>query len=186
MKSLGVHDLALDDREVDLGLVEPAGVDWGVDEGQVGPGALEAVDRALAAVGGAVVDDHDHALGVFVGVLGHELVDECVERFDPAPGGAAVEQLGASRVPAGEVAERALALVFVLDLPRLTGSGEQRWVLARSGLDRGLLVGADDVARRDAAVRLPSGPGRGRGSGLPSRRTAGRAGRSTSGAAETT
>jgi len=44
----------LDDREVDLDLVEPAGVDGQVDEDEILVVALEAVDRALAAVGGAV------------------------------------------------------------------------------------------------------------------------------------
>ncbi len=54
---VGLQHLALDDREVDLDLVEPAGVDGQVDEDEVLVVALEAVDRALAAVGGAVVDD---------------------------------------------------------------------------------------------------------------------------------
>ena len=53
---VGGEDLALHDGEVDLGLVEPAGVDGGVDEPEVVPRALEAVDRALSAVGAAVVD----------------------------------------------------------------------------------------------------------------------------------
>jgi len=49
-KSLGVQDLALDDRVVDVDLVEPAAVDRGVDEEQVAPAALEAVDALLAAM----------------------------------------------------------------------------------------------------------------------------------------
>lgn len=49
-------------REVDLGLAEAAGVDRRVHEDEIGSGALEAVDRALAAAGGAVVDDRQHAL----------------------------------------------------------------------------------------------------------------------------
>ena len=36
---VGGDDLALDDGEVDLGLVEPGGVDRGVDDDQVRPGA---------------------------------------------------------------------------------------------------------------------------------------------------
>ena len=44
---VGVEQLALDDRVVDLGLVEPAAVDGGVDEDQVAPAALEAVDGLL-------------------------------------------------------------------------------------------------------------------------------------------
>jgi hypothetical protein len=41
---VGVQELALDDRVVDLDLVELAAVDGGVDEDQVRPAALEAVD----------------------------------------------------------------------------------------------------------------------------------------------
>src|SRR5215210_9364991 len=40
--------LALEDREVDLDLVQPRGVDGEVDEDQVRPGALQAVDGGLA------------------------------------------------------------------------------------------------------------------------------------------
>jgi hypothetical protein len=46
---------ALQDREIDLDLVQPGGVHGQVDEHEVGPGVLEAVDRALAAVAAAVV-----------------------------------------------------------------------------------------------------------------------------------
>ena len=179
---VGGDDLALDHGEVDLGLVEPAGVDRGVDDVQVWPAALEAVDRAFAAVRGAVVDDQEDALGAAVGVLRHELLDERVERHDPVLGGAAVEDLGAPCVPGGEVAECALALVLVLDL--LAGAGPRRPAGGDplACLDRGLLVGADDVVAGMEALSLP-------GAGVEvedragARRRAGRGGRSRSGAA---
>jgi hypothetical protein len=47
---VGLQHLAVDDREVDLDLVEPAGVDRQVDEDEILVVALESVDRALAAV----------------------------------------------------------------------------------------------------------------------------------------
>jgi len=81
---VGGQHLALDDREVDLGLVEPAGVDRGVDEDQVLPRALQPLDRCLAAVRGAVVDDHEHALRPAVGLDRHELLDERVEGSIPS------------------------------------------------------------------------------------------------------
>ena len=65
---VGGDDFALDDREDDLDLVQPGGVDGQVDEPQVGPGALEAVDRGLAAVAAAVVDDPEHPSGRRVGL----------------------------------------------------------------------------------------------------------------------
>jgi hypothetical protein len=48
----GLEDLALHDGEIDLGLVEPRGVDRRVDQSQVRPGVPQAVDRALAAMRG--------------------------------------------------------------------------------------------------------------------------------------
>ena len=88
-----------------------------------------------------------------------------------------VEQLRASCVPAGEVAERAFALVLVLDLLRLTRSGGQElgvcalWLGSRASRQR------RPHSRRGAAARLASGPGRGRGSGRPSRRNSGSRGK---------
>jgi len=98
---------------------------------------LEAVDRALAAVRGAVVDDQKDALGTVVGVLGHRLVDERVKRLDAVLGGAAVKDLGVTGVPGGEVAQRAPALVLVLDALAATDGarGGQCGVLAGARLD---------------------------------------------------
>ena len=123
---MGVSDLALDDGEVDLGLVEPAGVDRGVNEDQVLARRLGGGRSSVAAVRGAVVDDHEHALGLAVGLDAHELLDERIERDDPVLGGAAVEQPGAAGVPGGEVAQRARALVLVLDaLAALDGAARR-------------------------------------------------------------
>ena len=54
---VGRDDLALDDGEVDLHLVQPRSVDRGVDHDCVGERAGQPVGSLLAAVGGAVVDD---------------------------------------------------------------------------------------------------------------------------------
>ena len=88
-------------------------------------------------------------------MLGHELIDERVEWLDAIFGSAAVEDLRASGVPTGEVAKGALAFVLVLDLlalaaPRGAGSGD-----SLAGLDRWLLVGADDVIAGMQALSLP-------------------------------
>jgi hypothetical protein len=61
---VGREDLALDDREHDLDLVQPRRVGRQVHEDQVRPLALEAVDRGLAGVRGAVVDDPEDALAL--------------------------------------------------------------------------------------------------------------------------
>lgn len=49
------EDFALDDREVDLDLVEPTGVNRAMDGNHVGEGYFEAAHAAAAAMGGSVV-----------------------------------------------------------------------------------------------------------------------------------
>ena len=155
---VGGEDLALDDGEVNLGLVEPTGVDGGVHEEQVLVPVSKAFDRFLAAVRGAVVDDHEHAPGLAVGLDAHELLDQRVERDDPVDGGAPIEQLRAACVPGRQVAQSPASLVFVLDaLTTLdAGLGGQRCVLAGSGLDRGFLVAAHDVIAGLQQFAFPS------------------------------
>ena len=58
---VGCQELALDDREIDLDLVEPAGVDRGVDEDKVGPLGAQPRGGALAAMRRAIVDDPEDA-----------------------------------------------------------------------------------------------------------------------------
>jgi hypothetical protein len=133
-------------------------VDWGVDEDQVLVSALEAFDRRLAAVRGAVVDDHERALRLAVRLDAHELRDEIVERDDPVLLVAAVEQLRAAGVLGREVAQSPAPVVLVLDaLPTLDrGAGGQRGVLALPGLDRGLLIAAHDVIAGVQQLALPT------------------------------
>jgi hypothetical protein len=149
----GLEDLALHDGEIDLGLVEPRGVDRRVDQSQVRPGVPQAVDRALAAMRGAVVDDQEHALGLGGGLDRHELLDELAEGLDAVLGGAAIEDPGTADIPGGQLAERSLALVLVLDPQAAARRSRQRLMLAGSGLDRGLLVGANDEVPADEPGR---------------------------------
>ena len=100
---------------------------------------------------GAVVDDPEDRAGRGVGLAGHDLLDEAAERLDPGLGLAAVEEVGVVDVPGGQVGERAAALVLELDQRRPTGAGRHGLVAAAERLQLGLLVGADDVARRGAA-----------------------------------
>jgi hypothetical protein len=126
-----------------------------VDEDEVRPAALEPLDGLLAAVRGAVVDDPEDALGGGIGLLGHHLSDEPVERLDPCLGLRASEDSAAAHVPGGQVGERSAPLVGVLDpLPaRDVGGWRQRPMDPPPRLDRGLLVGADHIL---AGVQQPA------------------------------
>jgi len=69
-------------RSLGFNLIQPAGVDWQVDEGQVGIAAPKAVGRGIAPMGAAIVDDPKDARGGVVRLLPHDLGHETPERFD--------------------------------------------------------------------------------------------------------
>src|SRR5215469_5889327 len=63
---VGDQDFTLNDRKIDLDLVEPAGVDWGVDQHQVGEGGLQPLQAGLPAMRGAIVHNPENPPGALV------------------------------------------------------------------------------------------------------------------------
>ena len=93
---VGRQNLPLHDREVDLDLVEPACVDGQMDQDELGVmpvTASQTADRALPAMGRAVVDDPEDPVGFAVGGLHHDVGHQSVERLDSGGALAPAEQL---------------------------------------------------------------------------------------------
>lgn len=74
--------LALDNREVDLDLIEPTGVDGAVAEHQIRVAALQAGHASQTSVRRAIAHDPEDTARVGVGRLGHDLVYQAVEGSD--------------------------------------------------------------------------------------------------------
>ena len=102
-----------------------------------------------------------------------------VEGRDAGAWLAAAEDSGAADVPGGQVGPGALALVLVLDPHRRGRVPGGTWGAASAGLDAGLLVGRDHVVVRPQRLALPDAVVEVEDSARPSRRSAGRAGRSS-------
>jgi hypothetical protein len=128
-----------------------------VDEQQVGPGALEAVDRVGAAVDRAVVDDPEHALGGRVRFGGHDLGNERIERLVADFGHTVAEQpaLRVVDIQRGQIRQCPAAAVFVLDQPRASGTRGDERVASEQRLQLRLLVGRDHVL---AGMQPPARP----------------------------
>jgi hypothetical protein len=142
---VGGERLALHDREVELDLVEPGGVDRQVDQAQVLVGALQPVDRGLAGVGGAVVDDPEDPAGRGVGLGAHHFLDQAPEGLDPGLLLYPAEEVGVVDVPSGEIGKGAAAAVLELDQGWAARRRGQGPVAAAQRLQLGLLVGGDHV-----------------------------------------
>lgn len=112
----------MDDREVDLNLVEPTGVDRGVDENKAREPLLEAGRRDTATMRAAIIDDPENTPGVIVGRPRHDLLDEAEEGHDAGGGFATANDGGAVNIEGGEVGPSAAAHVLVLDTHDAVGS----------------------------------------------------------------
>src|SRR6266540_5626580 len=137
---VGGEHLPLHDGEVDLDLIEPAGVDRAVDRNDGGVGGLQALDTGWTAVGGPIVQDPEHPPRVAVRGDGHHLVHQTAKRLDPRVLLTAAEQLGPVDVQRREIGPGAPTLIFVLDPHPPPGLGGQTRVPPQACLDARLLV----------------------------------------------
>jgi len=153
---IGCEGLSLDDREVDLDLVEPARMLGRVDEVQIRPTSLEPVDAALSAVRRAVVDDPKDATSRAIRFSAHDLVDQSIEGGDSGVAFTATEELGSVDIPGGQVSPGPLALVVMFDSHGSPRHRPSRGVNASSGLDAGFLVCRDDELVHPQRSTVPS------------------------------
>src|SRR5829696_697451 len=85
-----------------------------MNQPQVRPLALQAVDAGLAGVTGSVVDDPEDRARRCVGLGGHDLLDEPAEWLDPGLGFAAPVDAGVMDVPGSEIGQGPAAAVVKL------------------------------------------------------------------------
>jgi hypothetical protein len=150
------EDLALDDREIDFDLIEPAGVNGGVHEDELRPLGLEPCDGAVAPMRRGVVGDPEDATRRAIRFLPHDLSHESVEGRNASLGFAATEHSRAMHIPGGEIGPGAGPRVLVLDPQRATRSGRQRRMTSPPSLDARLFVGAEHVLPRPEGDALPT------------------------------
>ena len=144
---VGGEHLALDDGEVDLDLVEPAGMDGGVHRHDGRPGFLKPRDGCLTAVRGAVIHDPEHAGGRSIRFLFHHVRNQPLKWIDAGGHVESAEHLGAAHVPSSQICPCTAAGVLVLDEHGPTGSRGQRAMAAQAGLDACLLIGRQHAIR---------------------------------------
>src|SRR5260370_19584885 len=125
-----MEHFSLDDGEINLNLVEPAGMNGGVYQKGDGPTGSDAFHGLLSAMSGAVIHDPKNALGRFVWFVTHDLSDEAVGGSNSVFGLTVSEQLGTMDVPSRKIAPGAFAEILVLYAHRSPGGRWQRRLLS--------------------------------------------------------
>jgi len=142
------ENFSLNDREIDLDLIEPTGMDGSVDEDHIRPLVAQTFDSLLAAMSRTVVHDAKDTAGGFVGLLAHDFADEPVHRGDAAVDFAAAKNLGAMDIPGCQVGPGSFTEVLMLNARRTVGCWRQCWLFGAAGLNTRLFVRGDDVIIR--------------------------------------
>ena len=153
---VGRENFALDDREVDLDLVEPTGMDGGVHQDERRPSGLQPRCGLLAAMGRAVVHDPEHAPGRPVGRLAHDLGHQALEGDNAIFRLAAAEEFGPMHVPGRQVRPGPSPGILVFDVHGAARPGRPRGMPSSPGLDTRLLVGTDDILSRPQRLPRPA------------------------------
>src|SRR5215472_520139 len=148
-------DLALDDGEIDLDLIEPAGVHRAKNQHEIGVPALQPFDRAWTAMRGSVVDNPENAVGLAIGRDAPDLPHTPAERLDAGLALAAAKQARPVYIPRREIRPRALAFVLVLNPHRLVRARRCGRMTSASRLNAGLLIGGDHVVVRRQRLAFP-------------------------------
>ena len=105
---------------------------------------------------GAVVDNPEDPMGMAVGILLHDLLDQAVEGDNGAAGFATAVDLGLVDIPGGQIGPGTEASILMLDLEGRVGPRRERGVATPAGLDGGFLIGAQDELIPSQGLALPN------------------------------
>src|SRR5271166_5836905 len=146
------QDFSLNDREVDLHLIQPTRMNRRMDQESLTVSLTQPPNRRLTAVRGTVIHDPENPIGRTVGLTSHHLIDQAAERGDTGLRFASTKNSSAADIPGSEVLQSPTPPIFVLNAHWTARTSRQSRVTPDAGLDARLLVRADDVV--PAAQRL--------------------------------
>ena len=154
-KIVGREHFSLDDGEIDLNLIDPAGMNRGMHQKSIGPAGSDAIDCLLAAMSRAVIHDPKDTLGGFIRFTAHNRSDEPIGGSNATVFFAVSEDLGSMDVPSCQIGPSTLTEILMLN-PHASANGNgQGGLLATSRLNTGFFVRRDNEFRTMQRFSLP-------------------------------
>jgi len=114
-KIVGSEYFSLNDREIDLNLIDPTGMNWGVYQKGIGPAGSDAIDCFMSAMSRAVIHDPEDPLGGFVGFAAHDRGDEAIGGSNATLLFTVSEELGTVDVPSCQIGPSTLPEILVFN-----------------------------------------------------------------------
>ena len=152
---IGWQHLAWNNGKVDCDLVEPTGMDGGMDHDQGGIGQCEPLACGLPPMGRPVVHHPEDPLARAVWLLAHDLGDKPSQWLDPGVWFAASYDVPTADLPPCQGLPRAATLVFVFDAMYPPWRWRQARMAPDTGWDTGLFIGTNHVILGAKGCALP-------------------------------
>ena len=144
-KVVWCQDLALQNREKYLNLVEPAGVYWGMDLYSVRIPLGKPLYGGFPSMGGAIIRNPEDTSCRPIRLLVHNQVHQPMEGLYSRCFLTDSEELGSVYIPSGKMGPCTHSLIFKLHESWLMRHGTDTDDVSVTGLDAGFFVGADHV-----------------------------------------
>ena len=155
-KIVGSEYFSLDDGEVDLNLIDPTGMNRGMDQKGVGPASSDAIDGFLPAMRRAVIHDPEDTLGGSIGFAAHDRGDETIGGRNTTLLFTMSKELGTMDIPSCQISPSTLPEILVLNPHGAASSNWQGGLLAAARLNTGFFIRAEDELRALQGFALPN------------------------------
>ncbi len=153
--------LALDDREINFNLVEPAGMNRSVNKREITILVQESLGCLGTSMRRTVVDDPEDPSRLAIGTALHNLIHEAIKRYDATVGFATTKDFSAVDIEGRQVGPGPQPLVFVFDSHGPAGLWGQGLMFSEARLDAGLfirteneLIGPEFTALPEALIEI--------------------------------
>jgi len=150
----GCQNLALDDGEIDLNLIQPTGMHGQRDRYGIGIHITQPRWKGTPMMGAASIHNPENSSGCLVRILGHNQVDELIESGNARVGSDASEDHAAEDVPGRMIGHSSLALVLEFDPLFVSRDCWQAGMAARQDLDR-FLICREHIFIRSKPLTFP-------------------------------
>src|SRR5208337_1674897 len=136
--------LALDDRKVDLDLVEPTGMNRSMDQDDARINFPQAVAGRFATMRRPVIHNPEQSFRRTVGLLRENLIHQSAKRFDATRWFATSQDITTPNIPRCQILQCSATLILEFDPCCAARARSQRRMDSDTGLNARLLISTED------------------------------------------
>ena len=144
LKIIWSENLSLNDREVNLNLIQPTGMYRKVNGNDIRPSFCQSFNAGLPSMRGAIINDEKHTFRRMIRFLCHKVCYQVVEGYFTRPVLTTAKDFCMTNIPRCQIDQSTTPFVLVLYAHGLTRSRTISFMFTDSRLYTRLLIGGND------------------------------------------